>query len=92
MFRRERSRSDVFALEIAKKKHLSLLYKSSLHFTTVKEYEMTVFLRSGSGQKSTERRRPLTLVRMCTISAVFLKHDASDIVRLAPLMGARRGS
>ena len=42
MFRRERSRSDVFALEIAKK-HLSLLYKSSLHFTTVKEYEMTVF-------------------------------------------------
>ena len=34
MFRRERSRSDVFALEIAEK-HLSLLYKSSLHFTTI---------------------------------------------------------
>ena len=34
MFRRERSRSDVFALEIAKK-HLSLLYKSSLHFTDI---------------------------------------------------------
>ena len=34
MFRRERSRSDVFALEIAKK-HLSLLYKSSLHFTNI---------------------------------------------------------
>ena len=34
MFRRERSRSDVFALEIAKK-HLSLLYKSSFHFTNI---------------------------------------------------------
>ena len=34
MFRREGSRSDVFALEIAKK-HLSLLYKSSLHFTNI---------------------------------------------------------
>ena len=31
-FHRERSRSGVFALEIAKN-HLSLLYKSSLHFT-----------------------------------------------------------
>ena len=33
-FHRERSRSDVFALEIAKT-HLSLLYKSSLHFTNI---------------------------------------------------------
>ena len=34
MFRRERFRSDVFALGIAKK-HLSLLYKSSLYFTNI---------------------------------------------------------
>ena len=34
MFRHERSRSDVFALEIPKK-HLSLLYKSSLRFTNI---------------------------------------------------------
>ena len=33
-FHRERSRSDVFTLEIAKT-HLSLLYKSSLHFTNI---------------------------------------------------------
>ena len=33
-FHRERSRSGVFALEIAKN-HLSLLYKSSLHFTNI---------------------------------------------------------
>ena len=50
MFRRERSRSDVFALEIAKK-HLSLLYKSSLHFTNILLH-VVVFTRSSSAARA----------------------------------------